>query len=173
MRAKFLTCGEPQFPNAKMWSLAALSEAATYETLVTSDADARVSRTTFGAACREMVDPTRELASCLYIGRTTGGFAAQLDAVGKSVEMSGGIFVADMIEGGTRFALGVSMILRREHVSKSRRIAWTWGSITPRTLCWGSGSAKGLRRADGELRGAADGVAAGFGVARSATSCAG
>ena len=56
----------------------------------------------------------RELASCLYIGRTTGGLAAQLDAVGKSVEMSGGIFVADMIEGGTRFALGVSMVLRRE-----------------------------------------------------------
>ncbi len=119
IRAKFLTCGEPQFPNAKMWSLAALSEAATYETLVTSDADARVSKDYLRRCVQEMVDPTRELASCLYIGRTTGGFAAQLDAVGKSVEMSGGIFVADMIEGGTRFALGVSMILRRGTFQKA------------------------------------------------------
>ena len=53
------------------------------------------------------------------MGRTTGGLAAQLDAVGKSVEMSGGILVADMIEGGTRFALGVSMVLRREAFQKA------------------------------------------------------
>ena len=44
VRARFLTCGEPQFPNAKMWSMAILAQAAEYETLVTSDADARVSR---------------------------------------------------------------------------------------------------------------------------------
>ena len=28
VRARFLTCGEPRYPNAKMWSMAALSEAA-------------------------------------------------------------------------------------------------------------------------------------------------
>lgn len=111
--ARFITCGEPRFPNAKMWSMAALSEAASYDTLVTSDADARVSRDYLRRCVQELADPRRELSSCLYIGRTSGGFAAQLDAVGKSVEMSGGIFVADMLERGTRFALGVSMILRR------------------------------------------------------------
>jgi ceramide glucosyltransferase len=114
VRAKFLTCGEPRFPNAKMWSMAMLAEAAAYDTLVTSDADARVSRDYLRRAVQELADPRMELASCLYVGRTMGGLAAQLDAVGKSVEMSGGIFVADMIEGGTRFALGVTMILRRE-----------------------------------------------------------
>ncbi len=114
VRARFLTAGEPRFPNAKMWSMAALSEAAAYETLVTSDADARVTPDYLRRCVGELADPKRELASCLYVGRTSGGLAAQLDAVGKSVEMSGGIFVADMIEGGTHFALGVSMILRRE-----------------------------------------------------------
>jgi ceramide glucosyltransferase len=68
---------------------------------------------------QELADPKQELASCLYVGRTSGGFAAQLDAVGKSVEMSGGIFVADMLERGTRFALGVSMVLRREAFAKA------------------------------------------------------
>ncbi|HEV2647118.1 MAG TPA: glycosyltransferase [Acidobacteriaceae bacterium] len=114
VRARFLTCGEPRFPNAKMWSMAALAEAASYETLASSDADCRVSRDYLRRFVSELADPKRQLASCLYVGRTTGGFAAQLDAVGKSVEMSAGILVADMIEGGTHFALGVSMILRRE-----------------------------------------------------------
>ena len=113
VRARFLTCGEPRFPNAKMWSMATLAQAASYDTLVTSDADARVSRDYLRRCVQELADPRRALASCLYIGRTSGGLAAQLDAVGKSVEMSGGIFVADMLEGGTRFALGVTMILRR------------------------------------------------------------
>jgi ceramide glucosyltransferase len=114
VRARFLTCGEPRFPNAKMWSMAMLAEAATYDMLVTSDADARVTPDYLRRAVQELADPRMELASCLYVGRTSGGLAAQLDAVGKSVEMSGGIFVADMIEGGTHFALGVTMILRRD-----------------------------------------------------------
>ena len=113
VRARFLTCGEPQFPNAKMWSLTALAKAAAYETLVTSDADVRVSRDYLRRMVQELADPQRELASCLYIGRTNGGFAAQLDAVGKSVEMSAGILVAELVEGGTKFALGPSMVLRR------------------------------------------------------------
>ena len=119
VRARFLTCGEPRFPNAKMWSMAALAQAASYEALVTSDADARVSPDYLRRMAQELADPQRELASCLYVGRTTGGLAAQLDAVGKSVEMSGGILVADMVEGGTRFALGVSMVLRRGAFAKA------------------------------------------------------
>lgn len=112
VRARFLTCGEPGYPNPKMWSLATLARAAAYEMLVTSDADARVERDYLRRCVQSLADGKTELASCLYVGRTTGGFAAQLDAVGKSVEMSGGILVADMLEG-TKFALGVTMILRR------------------------------------------------------------
>ena len=63
VRARFLTCGEPQFPNAKMWSMAKLAQAAEYETLVTSDADARVSRDYLRRMAQEMADPRRELAS--------------------------------------------------------------------------------------------------------------
>ena len=112
VRARFLTCGEPEFPNAKMWSLQRLAEAAAHEVLVTSDADARVDPDYLRRCVQVLADGTVALASCLYLGRTTGGFAARLDAVGKSVEMSGGILVADMLEG-TRFALGVTMILRK------------------------------------------------------------
>lgn len=119
VRAQFITCGEPQYPNAKMWSLATLAQAARYEILITSDADARVTRDYLRRCVQELADPARELASCLYIGRTGGDFAAQLDAAGKSVEMAGGIFVADLVERGTHFALGVSMVLRRDAFLKA------------------------------------------------------
>ncbi len=110
---RFITCGEPQFPNAKMWSMAALGRAARYETLVTSDADARVEPDYLQRCVQVLAGGEVAMASCLYVGRTEGGLVSQLDAVGKSVEMSGGIFVADMLEG-TRFALGVTMILERK-----------------------------------------------------------
>ncbi len=119
VRARFLTCGEPKFPNAKMWSMAVLVQAAEYETLVTSDADARVTPDYLRRCVQALADPHMALASCVYVGRTTGGLAAQLDAVGKSVEMSGGVFVAQMLEGGTRFALGVTMVLRRDAFEKA------------------------------------------------------
>lgn len=112
--ARFLSCGEPQFPNAKMWSLAALAQAARFETLVTSDADARVQPDYVRRCVQILADPAVDLASCLYLGHTEGGLAAHLDALGKSVEMSGGILVAEMVERGIHFALGVTMILRRE-----------------------------------------------------------
>ncbi len=112
--SRVLTCGEPQFPNAKMWSLATLGKAARHETLVTSDADARVAPDYLRRCVQVLAEPGVDLASCLYLGRTEGGWAAQLDAVGKSVEMSGGIMVAEMVERGVHFALGVTMILRRE-----------------------------------------------------------
>jgi ceramide glucosyltransferase len=99
--------------------MAALAQAAKYNALVTSDADARISRDYLRRCVQELADPRDELASCLYVGRTTGGLAAQLDAVGKSVEMSGGIFVADMLESGTRFALGVTMVLRKGSFEKA------------------------------------------------------
>ena len=119
VRARFLTCGEPKFPNAKMWSMAVLVQAAEYETLVTSDADARVTPDYLRRCVQALADPHIALASCVYVGRTSGGLAAQLDAVGKSVEMSGGVFVAQMLEGGARFALGVTMVLRRDAFEKA------------------------------------------------------
>jgi len=61
------------------------------------------------------------LASCVYLGTAQGddarrgaGFASQLDAVGKSVEMTSGVLVAVMIEGCAKFALGATMAVRRK-----------------------------------------------------------
>lgn len=111
--ARFLTCGEPQFPNPKMFSLAVMAEAAAYDVLVTSDADARVAPDYLLRCVQELTHPDAELASCLYLGLANEpGLMLRLDALGKSVEMGSGVLVADMLSG-TDFALGVTMVLRR------------------------------------------------------------
>ena len=117
---QFMACGEPQFPNPKMFSLAVMSEAAAYPCLITSDADARVAPD-YLLRCIQSLAPDHvergrpvELASCLYTGYVDrGGLFTHLDAAGKTVEMGAGVLVADMLNE-TDFALGVTMILRRQ-----------------------------------------------------------
>jgi len=116
--AKFVTCGEPQpkFHNAKVYSLAKLDSVARHELFITSDADVRVTPNYLRRMVQNLKDPHVGLASCVYLGTVDGGasagFSAQLDAVGKSVEMTSGVLVADMLEG-TKFALGATMAVRK------------------------------------------------------------
>ena len=117
VNAKFVTCGEPmpKFHNAKVYSLAKMDSVAENDLYVTSDADVRVRPNYLRAMVQHLKDPKMGLASCVYLGTAHegAGFSSRLDAVGKSVEMTSGVLVADMIEG-TRFALGATMAVRRK-----------------------------------------------------------
>jgi ceramide glucosyltransferase len=122
--AQYVTCGEPtpKFHNAKVYSLARLDSVAKHGLFITSDADVRVTKDYLRRMVQNLKDPQMGLASCVYLGTTDAGakagFSAQLDAVGKSVEMTSGVLVADMLEG-TKFALGVSMAVRKESFQKA------------------------------------------------------
>ncbi len=120
--AWYVTCGEPtpKFHNAKVFSLAKMDSVAKNELYVTSDADVRVEKDYLLRMVQNLKDPGLGIASCIYLGTAqpdTGnggpGFSSQLDAVGKSVEMSSGVLVADMLEG-TKFALGATMALPKK-----------------------------------------------------------
>ncbi len=116
VKARFVTCGEPmpKFHNAKVYSLAKLDSVAEHSFYVTSDADVRVAKDYLLRMVQNLKDPHLGIASCVYLGTAYGGkdasFASTLDAVGKSVEMTSGVLVADMLEG-TKFALGATMVL--------------------------------------------------------------
>jgi ceramide glucosyltransferase len=124
VNAKYVTCGEPtpQFHNAKVYSLAKLDSVAKHDLFITSDADVRVKPDYLRRMVQNLKDPQMGLASCVYLGTTdkgkNAGFSSQLDAVGKSVEMTSGVLVADMLEG-TKFALGASMAVRKESFRKA------------------------------------------------------
>jgi ceramide glucosyltransferase len=121
VKAHYATCGDPmpKFHNAKVYSLAKLDSIASNDLYITSDADVRVEKNYLRRMVQNLKDPRVGLASCVYLGTAVGdkaggpGFAAELDAVGKSVEMTSGVLVADMIEG-TKFALGATMATRRK-----------------------------------------------------------
>ena len=119
VKAGYVTCGEPipKFHNAKVYSLEKLDSVAQHELLVTSDADVRVGPDYILRMVQNLKDPKLGLASCVYLGTAYGGdgasFAAKLDAVGKSVEMTSGVLVAVMLEG-TKFALGATMATRKK-----------------------------------------------------------
>ena len=117
--ARYVTCGEPipRFHNAKVYSLEKLDSVARHDLFITSDADVRVEPDYLLRMVQNLKDPALGLASCVYLGTAYGGdrasFAAKLDAVGKSVEMTSGVLVAIMLEG-TKFALGATMATRRK-----------------------------------------------------------
>jgi ceramide glucosyltransferase len=122
--ARYVTCGEPtpKFHNAKVYSLAKLDSVAKHALYITSDADVRVTKDYLRRMVQNLKDPRIGLASCVYLGTTDAGakagFSSQLDAVGKSVEMTSGVLVADMLEGA-KFALGASMAVRKESFQKA------------------------------------------------------
>ena len=117
--ARYLTCGEPmpKFHNAKVYSLEKLDSVAKHQLFITSDADVRVAPDYLLRMVQNLADPNLGLASCVYLGTAYGAdgasFPSKLDAVGKSVEMTSGVLVADMIEG-TKFALGATMAVRKK-----------------------------------------------------------
>ncbi len=98
-----------------MFSLAKLDAEAVNDEYITSDADVRVAPDYLQRMVQYLREPEVGLASCVYLGTAhpNAGLSSQLDAVGKSVEMTSGVLVADMIEG-TKFALGATMAVRRE-----------------------------------------------------------
>ncbi len=123
VEASYVTCGEPlpQFHNAKVFSLEKLDSVARHDLLITSDADVRVTRDYLKRMAQYLREPRVGLAFCVYLGTTdrgaAAGFSSQLDAVGKSVEMTSGVLVADMLEG-TKFALGATMAVRKDSFRK-------------------------------------------------------
>jgi ceramide glucosyltransferase len=107
----------PRFHNAKVFSFEKLDSVARNDLYITSDADVRVAPDYLLRMVQNLKDPNLGIASCVYIGTAYGGadasFSSKLDAVGKSVEMTSGVLVADMLEG-TTFALGATMALPRK-----------------------------------------------------------
>jgi ceramide glucosyltransferase len=122
---KFLTCGEPPYANAKVWSLERMQGAAQHQIFVVSDSDVLVTPDYLRAVVAPLADDGIGLVTCLYRGvalpATTWkdrSFWASLEAVGMSVEMSSGVLVAEMLEG-MAFALGPTMVVRRDRLDRA------------------------------------------------------
>ncbi len=117
VKARILTCGEPPWPNARTFSLEVMRQQALYPILVASDSDVSVGVDYLRSVVQPLLDPHVGMVTCLYRGVTKHGIWAQLEALGMSIEMTGGVLVANMLEG-MQFALGPSMVMRQSTIEK-------------------------------------------------------
>ena len=115
VKVRILTCGEPPWTNAKLFSLEKMWIEAAHDLLVISDSDVRVSPDYLREIIKPFANPKVGMTTCIYRGLPAGGFWTELEAFGYSVEMTSGVVVADMLEG-MKFALGPTMVVRRECV---------------------------------------------------------
>lgn len=115
VRVRILTCGEPPWTNAKLYSLEKMWKQAGHDLLVISDSDVRVSPDYLQEIIKPFADPKVGMTTCMYRGLPAGGFWTEIEAFGYSVEMTAGVVVADMLEG-MKFALGPTMVVKRECV---------------------------------------------------------
>lgn len=115
VKVKILTCGEPMWPNAKVYSLSRMMEAAENELIVISDSDVKVTAEYLARVVAPLEDERVGLVTCVYRGVSVKGFWSKLEALGMSVEMTSGVLVAEMLEG-MKFALGPTMVTRKSCV---------------------------------------------------------
>lgn len=110
---KILTSGAPPWPNAKIYSLSKMVEAAQHDIFVISDSDVEVAPSYLREVTWPFADPQVGMTTCLYRGLPTGGLWSRLEALGMSVEMTSGVLIANLLEG-MKFALGPTMAIRRD-----------------------------------------------------------
>ena len=116
VKVKILTCGEPEWPNAKVYSLSHMIQAAENELIVISDSDVKVTPEYLARIVKPLEDERVGLVTCIYRGVSVNGFWSKLEALGMSVEMTSGVLVAEMLEG-MKFALGPTMVTRKSCVN--------------------------------------------------------
>jgi ceramide glucosyltransferase len=109
---QIIVTGEPPYPNRKVCSLDRMVKAASYELLVMSDSDIRVTSGMLRVIAAEFQDPDLALTTCPYRAVPGRGVWSRLEAVMMNTEFLSGILVARMLEG-MRFAVGPTTAARR------------------------------------------------------------
>lgn len=110
--SRLLVTGEPQYSNAKVYSLELMLEAAAHDLVVMSDSDTRVGPDMLRTVGAEFQDPRVGIATCPYRAVPGASFWSRMEAAGLNANFMAGILVARMLEG-MRFAVGPTIAARR------------------------------------------------------------
>lgn len=115
--SRILFVGEPPYPNAKVWSLHHMTEAAAHDLLVMSDSDIRVTPDFLQTIAAEYQDPKLGVSTCPYRAVPGRSFWSTLEAIGMNTEFLSGVVVARMLEG-MKFALGPTATARKQVIGE-------------------------------------------------------
>jgi ceramide glucosyltransferase len=114
---RIIASGEPQWPNARAYSVSALIDEATYPTLVVTDSDVRIPPDFLRSVIAPLQNKQVGLVTCLYRGVSSGGIWTDLEALGMSVELMSNVLIAKMLKG-MDFALGPATAARRKSIEQ-------------------------------------------------------
>jgi ceramide glucosyltransferase len=109
---RLVVTGEPPYPNAKVYSLEQMLQAAANDLVVMSDSDIRVTPDMLRRVAAEFQDKHLGVATCPYRAVSGTSFWSRLEATGMNTDFWGGALVARMLEG-MRFAVGPTIVARR------------------------------------------------------------
>ena len=112
VRSRTMVAGEPTCANAKVHSLAAMTEASSGEILVISDSDVRVDPAFLDSVRRDFADSNVGVVTYPYRAASDGSAWSRLEALGMNTEFWGGVLAAQFL-APMDFAVGPTMAVRR------------------------------------------------------------
>jgi ceramide glucosyltransferase len=112
-----IVAGEPTCANAKVFSLARMTDAARFDLLVMNDSDIRAPRNMLRMVAAEFQHEAVGLVTCPYRAVPGRGWPSRLEALLMNTQFLGGVLVARMLEG-MKFALGPSLAVRRSALER-------------------------------------------------------
>jgi len=112
-----IVAGEPTCANAKVFSLARMTDRARFGLLVMNDSDIRAPRSMLRTLAAEFQDEAVGLVTCPYRAVPGRGWPSRLEALLMNTQFLGGVLVARMLEG-MKFALGPSLAVRRSALER-------------------------------------------------------
>jgi ceramide glucosyltransferase len=110
--SRLFVTGEPTYPNAKVYSLSHMLQAASNDLVVMSDSDIRVTPTLLRTIGAEFQNQGVGVATCPYRAVPGPSVWSRLEATGMNTDFWGSALVARMVEG-MRFAVGPTIAARR------------------------------------------------------------
>jgi ceramide glucosyltransferase len=114
---RVIVTGRPPWPNPPAYSFYKMTELAAHGILVTSDSDVEVQTNYLREVVTPLLDANVGMLTCVYRGKSAGGFWSAVHAIGMSVEMTAGVVTANLLEG-MKFGLGPTIVVRREALEK-------------------------------------------------------
>lgn len=110
--SRILITGQPPYANAKVFSLSCMFDQASYDLLVMSDSDVRVTPSMLKTVAAEFQDSSVGVATCPYRAVAGRSFWSRLEAIGMNTDFVTGILVARMLDG-MKFAVGPTIVARK------------------------------------------------------------
>jgi len=115
---RLIVCQNTLGANVKVSNLAQMLREAHHEHLLINDSDIRVEADYLRRVIVPLTNAKVGMVTCLYRGVAAGTLGSQIESLGISTDFCAGVLVAGELEGGLKFGLGSTMVLRRGDLEK-------------------------------------------------------